>query len=272
MKFTKYFQNMYYVTIAVLLIIAITASITFGSPINLIVAVVTASVLDIAIKKLWLKRKPVMPLSAIITGLIIGSVMVWKNAPLSGVLIATILAIFSKFAIRLKGSHIFNPAVFGVVISMVLTVGHGAAAIAHGASQVVAGFAPGGFPIPLVFVPLLLFANYKVRKLWTSISYLITTALLFYFTGLANLNLLIIQNIFKFLEVLPWYFAFIIVSEPRTSPYAKNEQILFGISIAILSILPLLILGFYSHILALAALLLGNLIYAVYRTATRTNT
>lgn len=270
MKFTKYFRNMYYVTIAVLLVVAVVENIDHGFPINLVVAVLVASVLDVAIKRLWLKRKPEIPLSAIITGLIIGTVSF--NAPILGVLIATILAIISKFVIRLKGSHIFNPAVFGVVISQALNpAAHGAAsnAITHGAAQVAEGFGPGGLAVSIALVPLLLFANYKARKLWTSIPFLIASALLFYFTGLVSLNSLNIQEIFMFLDVLPWYFAFIIVSEPKTSPWVKKEQIIFGIGIAILSVLPLFILGFYSHVVALGALLLGNAIYATYRVATR---
>lgn len=265
--FAKYFRNMYYVTIAVLFVVAVVENIGRGFPVNLVVAVLAASVLDVAIKKLWLKRTPVMPLSAIITGLIIGTVSV--NVPVLGVLIATVLAILSKFVIRLKGSHIFNPAVFGVVISQVFSpAAHGAAVnVAHGASQVVEGFGPGGFAVSIMLVPLLLFANYKARKLWTAISFLIASALLFYFTGLASLISLNIQEIFMFLEVLPWYFAFIIVSEPRTSPYVKNEQVVFGIGVAILSVLATFLSG--SHLGGLLAILLGNLIYAFYRIGTR---
>jgi len=250
---------MYYVTIAVLLVVAAVESIGRGFPVNLIVAVLTASVLDVVIKRLWLKRKHVMPLSAIITGLIIGSVSV--SVPVPYVIIATILAILSKFVIRLKGSHIFNPAVFGVVIPQVFNqAAHGAA---DNAMQVVEGFGPGGFAVSITLVPLLIFANYRAKKLWISIPFLIATALLFHFTGLTSLNSLNAQNIFSFLEVLPWYFAFIIVSEPKTSPYGKNEQVVFGIGIAILSVLATFILG--THGGALAVLLLGNLIYAVYR-------
>lgn len=259
---TKYFHSMYYVAISVLLIVAVVESFDRGFPLNLVVAVLTASVLDIAIKRLWLKSAPAMPLSAIITGLIVGSVSV--NAPVLGAFIATVLAILSKFVIRWKGSHIFNPAVFGVVITQVLNPAtHGGAT--HGSSQIVEGFGPGGLAVSMWLVPLLLFANYKARKLWVSIPFLIATALLFYFTGLANLTSLSNQGIFKFLEVLPYYFAFIIVSEPKTSPWIKKEQIIFGTGVAILSVLPLLIFGFYSHIAALVALLLGNLIYATYR-------
>lgn len=262
MKFAKYFQNMYSVAIAVLLVVAIATSIGRGFPVNLVVAVLTASALDVVVKTWWLKRKPIMPLSAIITGLIIASVAF--AAPVWGVLIAAVLAIVSKFVIRFRGHHIFNPAVFGVVVSQVLNpAAHGAAVnVAHSASQVVEGFGPGGFAVPLVLVPLLLFANYRARKLWTAVPHLIAAALLFYFTGLAGA-----QGLLGFLEVLPWYFAFIIVSEPKTSPYAKNEQVMFGTGVAVLSVLATLLSG--SHIAALAAVLLGNLVYAAYRVSTR---
>lgn len=270
MKFASYFQSMHYVTIAVLLVVAAVESIGRGFPVNLVAVVLTTSLLDVAIKRFWLKRKHVLPLSAIITGLIIGLVSV--NAPVLGALIGAVLAILSKFVIRWKGTHIFNPAVFGVIVSQLLNpAAHGGpgSAMPHGASQVVEGFGPGGFAVSLALVPLLILANYKARKLWIAIPYLVVSALLFYFTDLARLDALNNQDIFKFLEVLPWFFAFIIVSEPRTSPNAKNEQVVFGIGIAILSVLPLFLFGSYSHVGALVAVLLGNLMYATYRVATR---
>lgn len=270
MKFTKVFQNMYYVTIAVLLMVAVVESIGRGFPVNLVVAVFTASVLDVAVKRFWLKRMPGVPLSAIITGLIIGTVSV--NAPVGGAAIAAALAILSKFVIRWRGSHVFNPAVFGVVITQVLSpAAHGPAGypVAHGASAVMEGFGPGGFAVSLWLVPLLFLANYKAAKIWVALPLLLATAVLFHFTGLARLDVLRTRDMFRFLEALPWYFSCIIASEPRTSPYAKKEQVVFGIGIATLSLLPLLLLGSYSHVGALVALLLGNVMYAAYRVATR---
>ncbi len=66
---------------------------------------------------------------------------------------------------------------------------------------------------------------------------------------------------------MPWYFAFIIVSEPKTSPYAKNERVVFGVGIALLSVLATLLSG--SHMGALMTLLPGNIVYAIYRVAIR---
>lgn len=264
MRVITQLPSMYYVAIFVLSIVAVVESFDHGLPVNAVVAVLTTSILDIALKKFWLKRPFTMPLSAIITGLIIGTVSV--NAPFVGAFIAAVLAILSKFVIRWKNSHIFNPAVFGVVTVQLLNpAAHGGGSIAHGASQMVMeGFGPGGFAVSLWLVPLLLFANWRANKLWVAIPFLIASALLYYFTGLANLTSLNPQGIFKFLEFLPWYFALIIVSEPKTSPWVKNEQIIFGIGIAVLSVLPLILFGFYSHAVSLVALLLGNLIYATY--------
>lgn len=264
MKLGKYFRSMHYVTIAVLLVVAAVESISRGFPVNLVVAVLTTSVLDVAIKRLWLKKTPTLPLSAIITGLIIGSVSV--NAPVLGAFIASTLAILSKFFIRWKGSHIFNPAVFGVVISQVASpAAHGPAT--HGSAQAVEGFSVGGLTVALWLVPFLIVANWRAKKLWISIPFLAASALLYYFTGLASPTSTSIQGLVRFLEVLPYYFALIIVSEPKTTPYLKKEQVAFGIGIAILSVLPLLIFGFYSHVVALIALLFGNLIYATYRSS-----
>lgn len=259
---------MYYMAIFVLSIVAVVESFDRGFPVNAVVAVFTTSVLDIGLKKFWLKRPFTMPLSAIITGLIIGTVSV--NAPILGTFIAAILAILSKFIIRWKSSHIFNPAVSGVVTVQLLNpAAHGGGSMAHGVSQVVQGFGPGGFAVTLWLVPLLLFANWQANKLWVAIPFLMVSAVLYQFTGLTTLNSLNLQDTFKFLEPLPYYFAFIIVSEPKTSPWAKNEQIIFGVGIAVLSVLPLIVFGFYSHVISLVALLLGNLTYSAYRVTTR---
>ena len=187
----------------------------------------------------------------------------YGGATLAGFLLA-VLAILSKFSIRWEGSHVFNPAVFGVVVTQVLNpAAHGA--VVHSSLQMAEGFGPGGFTVHIWLVPLLLFASFRARKPWISIPFLIATALLFYFTGLANPTSWNAQGIFTFLEALPWFFAFIIVSEPKTTPFRKKEQVVFGIGIAILSVLPLLIFNFYSHVVALGASLLGNVLYAAYR-------
>lgn len=251
MKLSDYFQSMYYVTIALLLLLAAVASIGRGFPVNLVIAAATVAVLDVAIKKVMLKRKPVMPLSAIISGLIIGSIAPFSASPLV-VIVASAVAMLSKFFIRLKGTHIFNPATLGLLVSLALFA-KGDEWWAAIASVNVLGYS-------LLLMPILVIASYKALKLSTAVPFLAAIAILFHLTGIAPLNSL--SGLLPFLESLPYYFAFIMVSEPRTSPYARNEQIAFGTGVAVLSAILFLYTSFYP---VFVALLLGNLAYALYR-------
>lgn len=256
-KLSKYVLSMHYVTIEALVIVVILNNVGQGLPANVIAAVITASVLDITLKQLWLKRKFTLPLSAIITGLIIGLVTPMGTNTLA-VVIPSVLAIFSKYFFRLKGSHIFNPAVFGVVTSILLFSSIASHAPAGAAGHMASEANIGGFAVNPILVPLLLYASYTARKLWLSIPNLITSALLYVLSGLATLNSMV--------SVLPYFFSFIIASEPKTTPNSTSHQRIFGISIAILPFLPFLIGKSYNHIGALVSLLIGNLVYGIYRT------
>ena len=91
------------------------------------VAVASACVLDLAIMAFW-KRELSVPLSAYITALSIGLLVesydwrVYVVAPAWGIL--------SKYLLRDRTRHFFNPSNFGIV--MVLLLGHGIASVAPG--------------------------------------------------------------------------------------------------------------------------------------------
>lgn len=255
-KLLKYLLSMHYVTIEVLIVVAVVGSLGRGFLVNIIAAVLAASALDIALKMLWLKQRLTLPLSAIITGLIVGLVTPFGTNILA-VIIPSVLAVLSKFFIRMKGSHVFNPAVFGVVASMLLFSSIASHVPPEAAGHMSSGANIGGFAVNLLLVPLLVYASYSARKLWISIPNLITAGLLYFFTGLATANSLI--------QALPYFFSFIIASEPKTTPNTRNQQIIFGIGIAILPFFPLLIGQSYDHVGALVSLLIGNLAFAVCR-------
>lgn len=257
MRLSDYFQSMYVWTILLLAFLAVVASYARDAfPTNLLVAVIAAAVLDVGIKKIVLKRKISAPLSAIITGIIIGSIAPFNASPLI-VIIAASLAILSKFIIRFKDLHIFNPAALGLVISLFL--------FSLGDEWWAAvGYNVFGYAITLT--PLLIFANYRAMKLKVSLPFLLTVAVLSHLTGIIRLNSFDPADTLRFLVALPYYFGFIMVSEPRTSPYQTKEQISFGVSVAVLTV----ILTLYSVAYALfLALLIGNLGYALYRSKTR---
>lgn len=87
------------------------------SPMQIVVAVVAAWVVDIALTKLaddeWL-----LPLSATISGLSIGLLLrspeVWPFAA------AAFLSIASKFVFRFDGRHVFNPSNLGITLILLL--------------------------------------------------------------------------------------------------------------------------------------------------------
>ncbi len=242
---------MYGWAIILIIILAGTGSyIKNAVPVNLILAVVVCCVLDLAIKKA-LKKNLKFPASAFITGLIIGSVAQFA-APLWVVLIASVLAIGSKFVIRLKGQHIFNPATLGLLIAfLIFSSGD------EWWSSV--PFSVGG--ISILLTPLLILPNYKALKLGVSLPFLAAIGILFYATAYIPF-VASISGAVDFLYALPYFFVFIMVSEPKTSPYDLKEQIVFGVLLGTLTFTLL----FYSvQYYMLIALLIGNLGFVIYR-------
>ena len=71
----------------------------------------------LAIKKLNLSYASL--LSAIISGL--GLLLLLRANSIKTYILAAIITIASKFIIKLKGKHIFNPVNFGIILTIMLT-------------------------------------------------------------------------------------------------------------------------------------------------------
>ena len=126
------------------------------------IAVISALTLETAI--IYLKNKTLqISESSIITGLIVGFVFAsdeawWKIA------LASLIAIFSKHLIRIKNKHIFNPATFGIFLTVIL----------FGAST---GW--NGTYLWYILVPFGLYFAYRIKKLEVVIGYAVVSLLLF---------------------------------------------------------------------------------------------
>ena len=252
MDFKLYWNNMYAWVIVFLLLIAAAASFNFGTfPVNLVVAIAAASVFDLAIKKFWLKKELAFPFSAFITGTIIGSIAS-RTAPIYVVLLAVLVAIASKHVLRLKDRHVFNPAALGLLIGLAL-FGLGDEWWAATSFQALGA--------TILLTPLLILPNWRAMKLRVSLSFLLTTSVLFVATGqLGTGNPTdLLTNLFY---ALPYYFAFIMVSEPKTSPYDFKEQVAFGTGVALLHFA---FLQYGVQYYLLTSLLAGNLLYSLYK-------
>jgi Na+-translocating ferredoxin:NAD+ oxidoreductase RnfD subunit len=144
--------------------------------------------------------------SSIITGLIIGYVFSsdqawWKF------FIASALAILSKYLIVFKKKHIFNPAAFGIFC---------------GAST-----QWKGTYLWYILLPSGAYFAQKIGKLKILISYFLVSLILF--GAQAIIQKVALGHILGYLS---YFYIFVMMIEPKTSPVKPRGQIFFGAGIA----------------------------------------
>lgn len=151
--------------------------------------------------------------SSIISGLIIGYVLS-SDQSLWVFLSASFLAIGSKNLIRFNKKHLFNPAAFGIFLTVILL----------GAET-----QWKGTYLWYVLVPAGAYFNLKVRKLEIIIGYFLAALLLFGTQAFIQKTPLL--TVFGYLS---YFYIFIMVVEPKTTPIKPLGKYLFGIGVAIL--------------------------------------
>lgn len=199
-------------------------------------AIITAVLLDLIL--CYIKNKKVIiPSSAIITGFIVAMVMVPYQRMIYCITASTI-AILSKHFIQREKRHIFNPANFGLLVTLLI------------------------FPISLSWWGLVnnwwiaiagIFMVYKIRRLPVVISYLFTLSILLSVYSLINRG-----GIFDYLSAINLFFVFIMLIEPKTSPSGILQGSLFGGVVAIAGFIFYLFLPQYDF--AIISLAIGNLL------------
>jgi Na+-translocating ferredoxin:NAD+ oxidoreductase RnfD subunit len=151
--------------------------------------------------------------SSIVSALIIGFVLAGDN-PRWIIVLASLFAIASKHLIRFNRKHVFNPAAFGIFLSVIF----------FGANTQWRGTF-----LWYILLPAGLYFTYKARKLELIIGYLITALGLF---GMqAALNKVPLINIFGYLS---YFYIFIMLIEPKTTPIKPIGKLIFGMTVAIL--------------------------------------
>ena len=151
--------------------------------------------------------------SSIITGLIIGYVLAsdqqwWKF------LVVCLLAILSKYLIVFKKKHIFNPAALGIFLTLII----------FGASTQWMGTY-----VWYILLPAGIYFARKIGKLRILISFFLVYLALFGAQAIAQK--IPLGDIFGYLS---YFFIFIMIIEPKTSPAKPGGQMIFGAGIAIL--------------------------------------
>ncbi len=153
-------------------------------------------------------KKLIITESSIVSGLIIGYVLssgqVWWITAL-----ASILAISSKHLVRFKSRHVFNPAGFGILMTAFLL---GASTEWKGAY------------LWYVIILFGIYFSFKIRKLEIIAGYF--TASLILFGGQALMQRVNILDVFGYLN---YFFIFIMLIEPMTTPAAHYGKVIFGV-------------------------------------------
>lgn len=156
--------------------------------------------IDFFINKIFLK-KTIFPKSAVITGFILSGILDY-NQSFFVLLLLSSISIISKYILRFKRKHIFNPANLSLFLASVI----------H-------------FPLTwmiesnvYIIAIVGLYLAYSLKKLSHIICFLVTFILLF--------NLVEKVNSFN---IISWFFIFIMLIEPKTSGYGILRGFIFGV-------------------------------------------
>jgi Na+-translocating ferredoxin:NAD+ oxidoreductase RnfD subunit len=177
-----------------------------------LIAVAAAAGADAAIG-FFKNRKFIITESSLVTGLIIGYVLA-SDSPWWIFVFASAAAIASKHIIRTPRKHLFNPAALGIFASILLF---------SSSTQWKGTYSW------YIIVPAGLYFVYRIRKLELLAGYALASIALF--VGQAIIQHLPLQNIAGYFN---YFFIFIMLIEPQTTPIKSRGKVLFGIGVGAL--------------------------------------
>ncbi len=178
--------------------------------------------------------------NTIISCLIIFLVLHYGSKPtdaLTTMFIIT-LVIFSKFFIKWKGSPIFNPVVLGL-FALELFANIFPSINLNFISWWGASYSFGSIPFALILIAIWIIFSFKNWRKWpVALSYLIFFTIGAFITMQMAGDPSILDFLkFTFTDSTIYFFAFIMLCEPRTSPLMRKQQIIYGLIAAIFSTL-----------------------------------
>jgi len=133
---------------------------------------------------------------------------------------AAVLAMASKYIITIKGKHLFNPVIFAVTLTY-FTINRSAS-----------WWIGNGWMLPFVLLGGLLVVR-KIGRFDLVLSFLITALTIVLLTALFSNNFIAtVQNALLSSAIL--FFAFIILTEPLTTPPTRSTRIYYGILVGFL--------------------------------------
>jgi Na+-translocating ferredoxin:NAD+ oxidoreductase RnfD subunit len=222
--FSQWIKNNFrYVPPAFITLILLVGQIGFGildSYINLIAAIVSAMVVEIILARLILgtwKNLASAYITGISVGILIRSNVIWPY------IITAVLSVMSKYVLRYRGRHLWNPSNFGISWMLFLNTMSVAGLSIQWGSNLAA--------VAVIWILGLVIVN-RAKRLHVTIAYVIS------FTVLAYIRCLITGD--TFLAELspltgPMYqlFIFFMITDPPTSVSTRKGRIIVVILVAI---------------------------------------
>ena len=218
-------------------------------------ATLAAALVDALILRA-MKRAWEFPSGAVLTALIVGMVL-RAQEPWYVITITAVAAVVSKYVLRSRSANVFNPAALAIIASFY---------VFH-TGQSWWGALPEVTPVAqLVLVAAGVFIADRVNKMPLVLTFLGAYFLLFTVTAFVS-DPRWVSEIFRppDLEAV-LYFAFIILTDPPTSPAKYPDQVVCGIIVAVVSYVFFEWAGVVYYLLA--GVLAGN-VWEAWRRANR---
>ena len=197
-----------------------------------LIAMAVAALLDMGI--IWVLRSEwEFPSGALLTGLIIG-VILRPQEPTSVVVAVSVIAIVSKHVLRTRWSNIFNPAALALVVSSFL----------FSTGQSWWGSMPDLGPLGIIVLCAAgLFIADRINKLPLVVVFL--GAYFALFTAASFLGKPVdVAEVFRTPDLqATLFFAFFMVDDPPTCPVRYEDQIPFGLIVAVASFVIFIVVG-----------------------------
>lgn len=166
-------------------------------------------------------------------------------------LVPIFFGISSKYFFTFKGKHTFNPGMMGVTLSLILASDFISSAPAYQWNGI-------GAMALFVVMPALLFFMPKINRTWLVGSFLLVFTLQITLRSILIRHYLPFNTLFFGTITSPSFFlfTFFMITDPATTPNDKRQQIIVGVSLALLDLVYHLFSSY--HTFFFAALTLGS--------------
>ncbi|HHI92670.1 MAG TPA: hypothetical protein ENK04_04015 [Gammaproteobacteria bacterium] len=192
--------------------------------------IAAACVLDMFLARI-IRHQYIVPLSAAITGASLGILLNYAHGPWLP-LAPVFFAIASKYLFTFEKRHVFNPSLFGVVASLLLTDGMFSVAPAYqwGGTLSVSLF--------IVTAALVVFV-FRIQRTWLILSFLLFYGLALAYRAWLTRWHLPPETLFIGTLASPafYLFTFFMITDPATSPRGRGGQVLMALSIVLIDLL-----------------------------------